>query len=275
MFDGHAAPAPRRPTAKTPGRGTGCGQEGTAPPNDRKLESGALAGHGVSIRSTGIREVEYTPGQIADVYGTENPRAATVLLWHGSGANERSALAGLAARLSIHAAVVVPDWRADSHAARADLLASLELAYSLGGPLIAAGWSLGATAAVSLAWEPHVRVDAIVGLAGDYASPSPITGSAPLDLALVEPRPTPVWLFHGEADRIVLPASSEELMARLEEHGTAATLQKVPTDHAGIVLARYDDDTGRCLPLSTPPIGTDEVLRGFALAIAAATQPGP
>lgn len=65
-------------------------------------------------------EVAYAPGRVADVVGN----GPTVLLWHGSGPNERHALARLATAVATSGhRTVTPDWDVtSSDGGRADLL---------------------------------------------------------------------------------------------------------------------------------------------------------
>ena len=219
-------------------------------------------------RIANLRQVEFVAGQVADVYEHGSSRV-TVLLWHGSGPNERSVLSALATHVAAFADVVVPDWTPQVPSAGADLKASLELATSLGNPVVVGGWSLGATAAVARSWDA-AAVRAVVGLPGDYGVPSPIEGVVPLEAALTDRPHCPVWLVHGTSDEVVPPGSSAELARRLRRLGAAVSLQTLDTDHAGIVLARYDSDLRACVPLPLSAVDAEAIVGVFREAAAAA-----
>jgi pimeloyl-ACP methyl ester carboxylesterase len=102
-----------------------------------------------------------------------------VVLWHGRGPNEGHVLRGLATALHGDGhTVVTPDWDAGSvDGGVAVLRRSLDRAAALADaqgsvPVVLAGWSLGGTAALSLALEasPSHDLRAIVGLAAAPAS---------------------------------------------------------------------------------------------------------
>jgi len=115
--------------------------------------------------------VPYGHGKLLDIYRPDSGGgpAATVLLWHGAGPDERDALAPLAAAAAGHGlTVVAPDWRSDApDGGGAHLLASLaftlERAGSLGGlgedAIVLAGWSRGGRSAAAVG----VRPDAVGG----------------------------------------------------------------------------------------------------------------
>ena len=189
-----------------------------------------------------------------------------VVLWHGSGPREGAVMEPLAAALAErdHQAVAV-DW--DSHAAdrgRSKLLSSLDdakaQAMDAGVPLVVVGWSLGGTAALSLAARnyEHLVVDAVVGLAVDFGARSPLDhATVGADVVLHRP----VRLVHGRFDTIVAP---ERAIAFGERHRPLCELALVDTDHAGVVGAQWDVAQGRCVPSSD-----EEARKGLAAAVAA------
>lgn len=190
---------------------------------------------------------------------------STVVLWHGSGPREGAVMEPLAAALAErgHQAVAV-DW--DSHAGdrgRSTLLSSLNdatvQAMDAGLPLVVAGWSLGGTAALSLAArkDDHLLVDAVVGLAVDFGARSPLDHTTVGDVVLHRP----VRLVHGRFDTIVAP---ERAIAFAERHRPLCELTLVDSDHAGVVGTQWDVAAGRCLPSSD-----GRAQRGLAAAVAA------
>ncbi|WP_084700895.1 alpha/beta hydrolase [Streptacidiphilus anmyonensis] len=205
-------------------------------------------------------------GQLMDVYRPAGASeiAPAVLLWHGRGPDERDVLEPVARAVAESGVVVlVPDWRPDApdggrtHLKESALFAR-ENVTDLGGDperIALAGWSLGAKAAVAVAVNPVAfgdwRPQAVVGIAGAYASAAPSTGTVPIDdlrtggglLA-----PVPVWLVHGTADPVVDVERSRALRTALEEHGWPVSLHEVATDHAGVVMTEFVPERERCLP---------------------------
>ncbi|GLW67878.1 hypothetical protein Kpho02_01770 [Kitasatospora phosalacinea] len=183
-----------------------------------------------------------------------------VLLWHGRGPDEREVLAPLArAAAALGVLVVVPDWRSDADdGGRAHLLASAAFARDLAGPapLVLAGWSAGARAAVAAALNPAafdgVRPHAVVALAGSYGTPAASTGTVPLDDLRAAARDVPVHLLHGTADTVVPAARTRDLHAALLARAHPVTHRELPTDHAGLVLTAYSPEAARCLPTTVP-----------------------
>jgi predicted alpha/beta-hydrolase family hydrolase len=193
------------------------------------------------------------------------PVRSVVLLWHGSGPGESDVMQPLATALAHagHRAVAI-DW--DSRAAdhgREALLASLrdarEQAAGSGAPLVVAGWSLGGTAATSLAvpspGEP--AVDAVVGLAVDFRAPSPLDNALLMDAASLV---RPVRLVHGTQDPLI-PA---DRAAAFAANHPVCELRLIDTDHAGVIGAAWDAALDRCLPSSS--VGAQA---GLAAAVAA------
>lgn len=206
------------------------------------------------------QETEYLPGRGMDIFACPGGGPA-VLLWHGRGGDERDVMAPLA-RLtaSLGTVVFVPDWRCDTpDGGRSELLASAEFVCTGGRRLagagttfVIAGWSRGGKAAAALALRPGGAGDraplAAVCLAAGFSSPDPLTGVSPLRLAAVAIIPPPIYLVHGTSDDVVNPEQSRTFAAELRRHGHRVELREYPSDHAGVVMAEYDPDLGRCRP---------------------------
>ncbi|RLV01265.1 alpha/beta hydrolase [Streptomyces griseocarneus] len=214
-----------------------------------------------------ITESVLPNGKTLDVHTPDvcTPLTPTLLLWHGVGPDERDVLRPVAQAVAAAGAVVlVPDWRSDEpDGGRAHLLCSLAHARERTGigPLVVAGWSAGAGAAVGLAtrltasgssgssgqggWRPS----AVVGIAGRYDVPARTTGTAPLDdLATRTADPLPVHLVHGTDDVPVDIRCSRELAAALHGHGWPADLKEPASDHAGVIMGAYDPTVQRVVP---------------------------
>lgn len=222
-------------------------------------------------------------GKLVDVHrpgtATGPTPLPTVLLWHGTGPDERDilrpvarAVAGSGALGALGALVYVPDWRSDApDAGRAHLLASLEYARTHAGRhggdperIVLAGWSAGAPAALGLALRPEVvggwRPAAVVGIASRYDLPARTTGTPPLsDLAASGPGipvPVPVHLVHGTADTLMGPAYSRAARDALMARRWPVELEEIAgADHAGAIGMEYDPASQRLRP------GTDERVR--------------
>ncbi|MBC7594990.1 MAG: esterase [Kineosporiaceae bacterium] len=196
--------------------------------------------------------VEYAPGRPIDIYG---PAAATtVLLWHGSGPNERDVLAPLATAVADRGVLVlVPDWDSTKpDGGHADLLRSVKFARERGDSrLVVAGWSLGGTAAASLAINARkLGLDSVpaVCLAGAFLTTDPLSGQ-PFTSFEPSPRaPGSIRLVHGTRDDIVDIAGSRAFAAALQSAGWEADLTELDTDHAGIVGAEFVAERSRCVP---------------------------
>ncbi len=231
------------------------------------------------------KSVAYHGEQLLDIYEPEHPEGSTpVLLWHGSGANERDVLEPLARRIAAAGVrVIVPDWSSDDDAdGRIHLTASLTFVrHSLSnvGPVdrvVLAGWSLGASAALDLVCHPELvggwRPSAVVAISGGF-NRSPFTHDDMQDEwrrssgapSTVDPS-IPLLLVHGSSDEIVPPERSVVTFARLLEDGWSVTLREVTTDHAGAIGTVFDPARHRCVPTTDP--GRRDVLTTVAELIA-------
>ncbi|MCC3767831.1 alpha/beta hydrolase [Streptomyces sp. UNOC14_S4] len=211
-----------------------------------------------------ITESVLPNGKTLDIHTPDGADATaalpTLLLWHGIGPDERDILRPVAQAVAAAGAVVlVPDWRSDEpDGGRAHLLCSLGYAQERTGigPLVVAGWSAGAGAAVGLATRPTAngwRPSAVVGIAGRYDVPARTTGTAPLDdLATrsvdVDADPIPVHLVHGTEDVPVDIRCSREFAAALGGHGWPVDLEEPASDHAGVIMGAYDPAVRRIVP---------------------------
>lgn len=202
--------------------------------------------------------------QASDVLRHSAPMAV-VVLWHGRGPNEGHVLRGLATALHIDGhTVLTPNW--DSTATdrgAAALRSSLDQAAAIAArqpdvPLVLAGWSLGGTAALSLALNPSPahEVTAVVGLAAAPGEPSPLDGASPLAQLRPGLRTPALHLVHGAADPVVPVADAEEFAQACLAAGIPCSLSVVDTDHAGIVGAAYDPGLGICVPSDGPAAST-------------------
>ncbi|MFF4693459.1 alpha/beta hydrolase [Streptomyces sp. NPDC001307] len=205
-------------------------------------------------------------GQRLDVYrpATAVEASPVVLLWHGRGPDERDVLAPLArATASLGVVCFVPDWRPNADdSGRTQLRESVmfvqQNAAEFGGDtgrIALGGWSLGSKAAMAAAMGPSAldgwRPRAVVGIAGGYTGPEPLTGRDPIDelTRAEESLPAiPVWLIHGSADPVVDVQQSRQLHAALRHRGWPTSLDEPDTDHAGVIMTEYDPGLRRCRP---------------------------
>jgi predicted esterase len=206
--------------------------------------------------------VAYRGEQLLDIYLPEQDRGSSaVLLWHGSGANERDVLEPLAHQIAwAGVRVIVPDWSTDDGAnGRNHLTASLTFArHSVAKEgsvdrLVLAGWSLGASAGLDLVRHPELvdgwRPTAFVGISGGF-NRSPFfekewRGSS------VDPS-IPLVLVHGSADEVVPRGRSAVIFERLSREGWSVTLREVAADHAGAIGTVFDPARRRCVPAYDP-----------------------
>jgi predicted esterase len=205
--------------------------------------------------------VDYGLGQLLDIYDPEGPPGpAVVLLWHGSGPNERDVLAPLAHGIAAAGVTtVVPDWRGDDggrgqHHLTASLAFTRDLSASMGsGRVVLAGWSLGASAGLDVVllttilggWRPA----AFAGISGGFDD-SPFRKR---DLFGVSVDPSiPLLLIHGRSDEVVPIERSRTALVALSAAGWETTLREVDTDHAGAIGMTYDLTDRRCVPSDDP-----------------------
>jgi dienelactone hydrolase len=184
---------------------------------------------------------------------------AVALLWHGRGPHESRVLATLAAALA-HRDVqaVVPDWDSgapDGGAAalRASMAVASSVAERAGVPWVLVGWSLGGTAALSVAPSSPGGAAAVVGLAADTEERSPLTGRRPLaGLGRPGERVPPLHMLQGTADTVVRPERAEDFRRRCAAAGIPCRLSLVDTDHAGVIGTEYDPARRICVPSDRP-----------------------
>lgn len=201
-----------------------------------------------------------------------------VLLWHGRGPNEAHVLHRLAEALHADGhSVVTPNWDVSAADRGAAVLrASLDQAAAIAGersvPLVLVGWSLGGTAALSLALQPSPshEVSAAVGLAAAPREQSPLNGTVPLEGLRPGLRTVPLHLVHGVHDPVAPAADSEEFVRACRAAGVLCSLSLVDSDHAGVVGAEYDPAAGLCRPGDGPPARTG--LQAAVDAVRAATN---
>ncbi|MEU3961125.1 alpha/beta hydrolase fold domain-containing protein [Streptomyces buecherae] len=219
----------------------------------------------MTTKPPAVHATTYGPDALAmDVHRPDGARAAApvALLWHGIGPEERDVMRPLAREIARRGVLVfVPDWRSDADdGGRAHLLDSLrfvrEHAGAHGGDAdrcVLAGWSAGAGAAAGLALRPATsdgwRPVAVVGIAGHYGRPARTTGVSPLaELATASAGPLPVRLVHGTADDIVPAAHTREFATALRGRGWPVRQAELATDYAGVVMAEFSAERGRCVP---------------------------
>ncbi|RDG39946.1 alpha/beta hydrolase [Streptomyces corynorhini] len=245
-------------------------------------------GAGQTLDRVTTRTVPYPAGdetKFLDIYASGRG-GPCVLLWHGVGPDERDVLAPLAREIAARGpTVVVPDWRSDRpDDGRAHLTGALRYVLDRPdvltggpGPLIVAGWSAGAGAALGVALHPELfpgpRPAAVVGIAGGYGRPSHTTGTVPLRMLDRGVPPVPVRLVHGTRDTVVPHASSRELRDALCARGWDCELAEPDTDHAGVLGCVYDPAGDRCLPSADPAVrsvgrATARVVAEVARAVA-------
>lgn len=207
---------------------------------------------------------EYATGRLVDVMG--DPDLGIVLLWHGRGIDHRTSMHPVAHGLVSAGLLALPvDWNSEAaDGGRADLLGSLRFARDLAGrhgldpdSVVIAGWSLGGTAAVSVAVHAKrlgIALDGCVVVApGDGARVTdPISGA-------VLPATFPpgagqcrIDLVYGERDPLATPDLVAGLELRLRSTGWETSLHAVDADHSEVVGTRYDERTERYLPSQSP-----------------------
>lgn len=215
------------------------------------------------MTSVTIRTVRYPAGgetKLLDVHAATPAGGPAVLLWHGTGPDERDVMAPLAREIAtLGCTVLVPDWRSDlPDGGRAHLDGALRIVLDEGAftggsaGLVVAGWSAGAGAALGVALHPELyggwRPAAVVGIAGGYRRPARTTGTLPLEALDRGVAPVSVRLVHGTVDTVVPCDSSRELHRALRAHGWNSVLDEPVTDHAGVLGCAYEPAEQRCRP---------------------------
>lgn len=218
-----------------------------------------------------IETAEYAPGRALDIYGANSP--GKVLLWHGRGPNERDVLAPLATAVADRGVrLFVPDWDSTGpDRGRADLLWSVRYAREHGGddPLVIVGWSLGGTAAASLALNARrlgLEFVPVVCLAGAFQATDPISGEPFESITLSRKGAGHIRLVHGVQDDIAEVEGARLFAGRLEQSGWFTSLLELPVDHAGIVGTEFDAERTHCSPSKEPAVV--EALAAVAAIIA-------
>lgn len=215
---------------------------------------------------------ETTMSRLSDTYAPAEAKSV-VLVWHGRGSHERSVMRPLAEALcgaGVH--VIVPDWDCvePDHGASAlesSYRAAYTLAERLSVPLLLLGWSLGGTAALSVALglKGVPSPSAVIGLAAATDEVSPFDGVPPMSrLEAPEPIAVPVFLVHGTEDSVVPSHKSARFAELAVRSGLRCDLSLVLTDHAGVIGAVFDPVTRTCVPSTQA-----EALDGLAAALLA------
>jgi acetyl esterase/lipase len=230
-----------------------------------------------------FRGISYCPEHVLDIYRPYGDTLGlpVVLLWHGRGPDERHVLEPIAdAAAARGLVVIVPDWRSSAddggnEALRASLDFVGQRAHEFGGDperVVLSGWSLGGTAGLGLVLSGECHPAGYVGIATGYDDVCPTTGR-PLSLVLADQIPdTPIWLLHGTRDEVIPLKRGRAVAETLVDQGARIHWHEFDTDHAGIIMCRYDRSTRQCLPSDqdhavAAGTGTAEIL-----AIAAAGE---
>lgn len=212
-----------------------------------------------------VASIPYGAGKLLDVYEPpDRGPSPVVLLWHGSGPDERDVMGTLARAVAKRGSVcLVPDWQSDDVAVgQLNLLNSVSFARrraaQFGGDsdrIALCGWSLGAKAAADLTLHPRLtagwRPRVFVGMASSY-DVSPFTNEPLAQNMTTTTSDVPCLLIHGVEDPIVPVERSREFCRALQEWGWRSELKEIDTDHAGVIGTRYDPDQGRCVPSDDP-----------------------
>jgi dienelactone hydrolase len=228
---------------------------------------------------------EYAPGRRMIERGTAD--RGVVLLWHGRGVDSADWMLPLAERVAAHGALALaPDWSSETpDGGRTDLLTSVRHARDAATDagldperLVVAGWSLGGTAAASLA--VHAKRLGI-GLGGTVLI-APADGPGVVDGISGGPLPRTLppgqgrWrvdVLYGEHDTSTPPDQVSGLELRLRAAGWTTSLQAVDADHGEIVGCRYDARREVYRPSSAPRAlaGADVVAEVVAGAVSRAS----
>ena len=203
---------------------------------------------------------EYAPGRRIIARGT--PEHGVVLLWHGRGVDGAAWMLPLADRVATRGILALSaDWNSEAaDGGRSDLLTSLRHARELAerhgrdpDTVVVAGWSLGGTAAVSLAVHGKrlgVGIGGAVLIApGDGPRVTdPVSGAAlPARMPPGEGR-CGIDLVYGDRDASATPDLVAGLELRLRVAGWRTALHEIDTDHAGVVGTRFDERTEQYRP---------------------------
>jgi dienelactone hydrolase len=235
----------------------------------------------VNDSDTTGKTLEYAPERLVDIYGKRSPN--TVLLWHGRGPDERDVLAPLATLVASRGVrVLVPDWDSTKpDGGRSDLLQSVKFARDYDAEpdsqLVVAGWSLGGTAAASLALNARrlgLEFIPAVCLAGAFHANDPLSGK-PFRSMVPSPRsPGSIRLIHGTKDDIAVIEGAKEFATVLNHAGWHTALLELSTDHAGIVGTQFEDDRSRCVPSRSPAVKEAVESAATVLVEASLERPG-
>lgn len=200
---------------------------------------------------------KYRGQQRADVIGPDLEPRGALLLWHGRIPNDRQVLRTLAVGLAHRGIVsIVPDFGCDDDdGGLEDLTASIEAFQMLttdSGILSTAigGWSYGARLAAAYALEHPDQFSRCIGFDGRYSEEyTPVASARPTDL-VGRGDPVDFMLVRGSEESVVPPEYSIEFARLLTEAGhTCVAHLDYPTDHAGVVCARFDPGSGLCVPI--------------------------
>ena len=217
--------------------------------------------------------IDYGLGRLLDIYEPDHGSGSTgVLLWHGSGANERDVLEPLARQVAASGvAAFVPDWSCDDggggqHHLCASLAFTCDYLAGRGVPrVVLVGWSLGASAALDVVLRSTLlggwRPAAFAGISGGY-SHSPFHGPRAIGVPPDPSVPLPLLLVHGSSDEVVPVERARLTYEALRRAGWPVVLHEVASDHAGAIGTVYDPTAQRCVP-------TDEPVRRETLATVA------
>jgi len=202
---------------------------------------------GASVRRTD--GIAYGPDRLLDLYEPDQSRGSVaILLWHGSGADERDVLGPLAHQIAAAGVpTIVPDWNDDDggrgkHHLSASLAFTNDLAERSGiARIVLAGWSLGASAGLDVVLLSSIlggwRPDGFIGVSGAFEG-SPYSDRRSFDITAGPS--VPVLLIHGSSDEVVPVARSRLTFDRLVGAGWDVSLREVHADHAGAIGAIYD-----------------------------------
>lgn len=230
---------------------------------------------------------EYSPGRSLEAFGRADHGIA--LLWHGRGVDHGTSMRPLATRIENSGVLALSvDWNSEvADAGRADLLSSVRFAREMAtqngidpDSIVVAGWSLGASAALSLATHSK-RLG--LGLGGVVLI-APGDGERLIEPITAAPLPQQfppgtgrcrVDLVYGERDRLATPDLVTGLELRLRASGWDTSMHSVDADHAGVVGTRYEARTERYLPSrATDAIQAADAVAGLIVTAASRSSSG-